>query len=328
MARGKIRIVVAALCLMLVYFCAGFYPFELKSLHEQWRPNGATLSNATLQFSAPGMAYSDGPPPWLAPAIADAAITISLQVRSALPRQFGPARILSLSAHPLHRNLVIAQQDEHLVVRIRRPSHPDGLPSYRINHVFADTGWHKLLVRITREQVEIRADAVALTLPASDPLATWDKRYLLTLGNERAGTLPWLGEIRAVRVDARGSYDILAAGSLHIPPRYQIRRDYPPRLIPFIHTPVKPGVVLDWLLNLAGFMPLGWLLFRLAGGKWGLLLATLAGAGISAAIEGGQLWLFAHRVPSTEDLILNTLGSVLGATASQYVSRRRQAEPK
>lgn len=317
-------VLVAVVCLTFLYLGVGFYPFELKSLNREWASNGASFSHGVVRFTAPGMAYPDGPQAWLGRAIAHTRIAVSLDVRSAASRQFGPARILSIAAHPLQRNLVIAQQDDHLVVQVRRQSHLDGLPSYRINHVFSQPGWHKLLVRITAETVEIRADAVSLSLPVANPLLTWNTGYGLTLGNERAGTLPWLGEIRELRIDAEGSRNLLAREWLHMPPRYPITRDYPPTLVPFIHASLNAVTLLDWLLNLTAFIPLGWLVARLAGEKWGLLLATLAGAAVSAVIEGGQLWVFAHRVPSTEDLILNTLGSTIGAGFSWGIPRRSQ----
>ena len=69
----------------------------------------------------------------------------------------------------------------------------------------------------------------------------------------------------------------------------------------------------DWTVNLLGFVPFGWLVVRWRCQRPGIFLATVLAAGISTTIEVGQLLIFNDRVPSTEDILMNTLGAALGA---------------
>jgi hypothetical protein len=76
----------------------------------------------------------------------------------------------------------------------------------------------------------------------------------------------------------------------------------------------------DSVLNLLGFMPLGLLvcLYLRGGGAGGLtawFLAVLAGGLLSAVIEVGQIWL-PTRVSSATDLLLNTVGTAIGAAVA------------
>jgi hypothetical protein len=82
----------------------------------------------------------------------------------------------------------------------------------------------------------------------------------------------------------------------------------------------------DQLLNLAGFVPLGLVLTLVLRRRKALgpcaawTRATLLGAGLSLAIEIVQIWL-PTRVSSAPDLLLNSLGTALGA-ALPIVARR------
>jgi hypothetical protein len=83
-------------------------------------------------------------------------------------------------------------------------------------------------------------------------------------------------------------------------------------------TMLHPAYLEDSVLNLLGFLPFGLLVclyVRGGGAGWvaSWLFAVLAGALLSALIEGVQIWLPA-RVSSATDLVLNSVGSALGAT--------------
>jgi VanZ family protein len=72
----------------------------------------------------------------------------------------------------------------------------------------------------------------------------------------------------------------------------------------------------DLLINGAAYLPLG-LLLTLATMRWirpllAVLLATLAGSALSFGLETAQMYL-PGRVASSVDLILNTVGTLLGA---------------
>jgi len=72
--------------------------------------------------------------------------------------------------------------------------------------------------------------------------------------------------------------------------------------------------------NIAAFVPLGLLLplaFRL---RWPVITVGLAALALSIGIEAGQLaisnWLgYAYRSTDIDDVILNVLGGLIGATA-------------
>jgi VanZ family protein len=83
----------------------------------------------------------------------------------------------------------------------------------------------------------------------------------------------------------------------------------------------------DFAINVAGYMPLGFLAAltvlrtRSAAGAWrAVLRATLAGAAIAFAMETLQSYLPA-RIPSNVDLGLNTLGTLAGAVLAAGLER-------
>ena len=85
--------------------------------------------------------------------------------------------------------------------------------------------------------------------------------------------------------------------------------------------------------NVLAFIPLG-LLVPLARPRYGIALALLVGLGLSAAIELGQLGVslavgFGYRSTDIDDIILNVLGTAIGALAVWVLTqlRLRGAEP-
>lgn len=70
--------------------------------------------------------------------------------------------------------------------------------------------------------------------------------------------------------------------------------------------------VVEWLSNVAMFVPFGYLTATLVErGPW--RLATLAGFVLSVAVEASQLLFFAERTGSILDVMANTLGAAVGA---------------
>jgi VanZ family protein len=78
------------------------------------------------------------------------------------------------------------------------------------------------------------------------------------------------------------------------------------------------GFRRDFLVNLFGFVPFGFVLMGVVGGRRigrtlaALLFVTAIGFALSAGIEFAQSW-FPARNSSTLDLVLNTTGTALGA---------------
>lgn len=83
------------------------------------------------------------------------------------------------------------------------------------------------------------------------------------------------------------------------------------------------GAVLQLVFNVVLFVPLGFFL-RMLWGR-GVVIAALAGLGVSLMVEGTQLtgiwgiYPCAYRVFDVDDLILNTSGAVLGSVLSLLV---------
>lgn len=321
----------SALLLVLIYLVAGTYPFKLALLPFGQLDNGALLTPETgLNFPSPGIAYTEQGPAWLSHAIAVSDFELSLEVRATDREQYGPARIFTLSLNSYFRNLTLGHQGSSLSVRVRTAeTNLNGRPDYWIKRVFADPGWHQINIRITEHVLEIRVDRDTLVIAPMPyrPLQVWDSSYRLALGNELSGDRPWRGDIRkaVVRVGDK-AFDYLASDSLHIPDKFSVERARVSQIAPITNHQFNRAIAVDWALNFLGFVPFGWLLGMLRRPRPAILLATLFAAGISTTIETSQLLFLVDRSPSTEDLILNTLGGALGAWIARYfdfsVSRR------
>ncbi len=90
---------------------------------------------------------------------------------------------------------------------------------------------------------------------------------------------------------------------------------------------LRHPVFLQVALNILLFVPLGYFVRAVLGR--GVLLSGMLGLGVSALIETTQLtglwgiYPCAYRVFDVDDLIINTLGAVLGSLLSVLVVRRR-----
>ncbi|WP_166828432.1 VanZ family protein [Brevibacterium limosum] len=95
-----------------------------------------------------------------------------------------------------------------------------------------------------------------------------------------------------------------------------------------VRTLMTNPAVLQVALNIILFVPLGWFVRQLAGR--GIVVATMTGLAASALIEITQitgiwgLYSCAYRVFDVDDLMMNTLGAVLGSLASLLLLRRRE----
>ena len=323
---GKRRVYLAYTVLLLVYAIAGLYPF-----HFQWQPisiaglhgkvsisNGARwTADQHLYFPTAGIAYTEEPPPWVGCAICASSLLVSLNVQAIDTDQVGPARIFTLSSDISHRNLTVGQDGADLSVRMRNlHTNRNGVPAYMISDVFADGEWHQVDVLIRPQGLKISVDGRVRVVDAlpSPPLNGWDTGYRLAAGNELTGNRPWRGKIRkAVVATDADSVDYLAPGALSIPGNFSAVSDGRFNVIPFVHDEYSHFVVLDWVINFFGFVPLGWLVAMVRMPRSSLFIATIFSATVSAAIEISQLLLLETRTPSFDDFLLNTLGGAFGA---------------
>lgn len=299
---------------LLLYWGFGFYPFQWE-MPFQVIDNGLSPVPQGLRFSGPGIAYTRTAPEWLKSAISESSLKIDLIVRTASAQQTGPARILTISRDTLLRDLTIGQEGADLVIRIRTPdTSQNGIPAYRIKGVFAVSRWHRIVMSITPGKLLVRIDG-NIALPARLPekaLAGWSPTYHLALGNEFTYDRPWLGDIRQARITA-GPWktDYTLKNTLYLPQRYFIQNaQY--TLLPFIGKTIDIDFLLDFIVNLTGFIPLGILLMIISERRLSIVSATALAAALSLSIELGQLF-FAERYTETDDFMLNTLGGMIGA---------------
>lgn len=121
---------------------------------------------------------------------------------------------------------------------------------------------------------------------------------------------------------------------LQIPERYVVLRKTVLEF-PGIGFPIGLPMVGDIVVNLAGFVPFGFLAFlgaRAALSRWPVraAVAVLSGAALSLTIEIGQVWL-PTRNSTAADLGLNVAGSIVGVVLAQVweweVRRRGDNRP-
>jgi hypothetical protein len=285
---------------------AALWPFKF-ALPMSW--NAAVPGERVgLVFPAPGIARGKEPPPSMAEAMRHGWLEVRVEARPFTLDQWGPARILSLSWDVYHRNLTLGQDGDVLVLRLRTPATTDdGMPELRVAGVFAPDRSTLVRVSITPGKLELDiapTTRIERSLPAA-PLSVWNPGYPILLGNERSGDRPWRGVIRhAVIETAAGRIDY-AEASAHVRPWILWHLHNGHRLNPLHGT--SP---FDAALNLVGFLPLG---FAFGFGRrpsravWTVAFA----AGASAVLEAAQFFV-PGRVPSTTDLLLNTLGAACG----------------
>ena len=257
----------SALFLALIYLAVGFYPFHIKPYANTEQDNGAVrLPDGRIQFTMPGIVYTKEAPSWLQEAIATSNFEISLEVRTANLEQDGPARIFTLSSDRSHRNFTIMQWGPNLSVRIRTPDTSDnGLPSFRVMGAFKGLEWHNVHVRIRPKHIEIDVDGRPHTIAEMPerPLKDWNHSYRLALGNELSGDYPWLGEIRKAVVHVGDqSFDYVTSGKLLFPEQFRIKNYHAWQVVPFADISSLSTALRDCIINLAGFVPFGWLVAK------------------------------------------------------------------
>ena len=325
-SRHRRRHAAAVAIVCAIAWAAGFYPYDW-SLPLTVHPNGAATDPAGgLVFASPGIARADAPPDWLRPVMAGANLLLILEAEPAPLLQHGPARLLTLSRDAAYRNLSISQSGDALVILLGRPRWRKNTQfRYTVPRVFAQPGARRLTLDFGRRlTVDIDGERrLDVALPGIWTRA-WDPEYRLALGNEHSFTRPWLGRIRAAEARAGTMREDLLA--LDTPPRYvAVRQPARHEIVPFTARPLRERK-RDVLVNLLGFVPIGFVFALAVAGRRPVLVAGLGCALLSATVEGGQFFL-AARAPSATDLLFNTLGGLLGgALAVSLRAGRRSAE--
>jgi hypothetical protein len=208
-----------------------------------------------------------------------------------------------------------------------------------------------LSIRSTRSGSEIRFDGervarragMRLTIPSSP------RRGRIVLGNSVTGRRPWSGEMRSFELRPAGPSDAVpllryrlggydggsvsgegGLASVLTVPRRDVVIDKRFLERPFDHQfKLSRSFVLDFVLNLVGFIPLGLMLVfararipRMNPLASAIVIAAL----LSLLIELLQAWV-PSRSSSALDLALNTMGGALGAFVAVRIGPSRSHPP-
>ena len=299
---------------VLIYWYFGFNPFLLQKPFEI-KTNAVSYSTAIgIQSNGLGIGYTHTPPEWLESAIANTKLDIKLEFQPAKIKQFGPARILTLSKDQRNCNFTIGQDGNDLVFRIRTPiSNQNGYPPYRFKNALKEKDWNQLHISITPGKLNIvfnNVERIYSFIPRHF-ISQWSPDYQLAVGNEFIDNRPWLGKVRHVIIKSEDKkIDYLKKESLYFPKNI-VLVNAAINLIPFSEGISDVRSIFDWVVNLLGFIPFGFLLIINLSKRLTVLKAMALCALLSLSIEIGQLFL-ADRVTEIEDLILNSAGGLLG----------------
>ncbi|HVL93799.1 MAG TPA: LamG-like jellyroll fold domain-containing protein [Acidimicrobiales bacterium] len=163
-----------------------------------WLPGGglAVNSSTMIKSAAPAAKITDA-------LKASNALTVEAWVKPANTTQDGPARIASISAGTLNRNVTLGQSASAWNIRLRTSSadsDANGRPATVTPTGTATTALHHVVyTRDAAGNVNVYVDGV---LRASGTvggnLSNWDSAYQLVLANETTGDRPFLGELHLV----------------------------------------------------------------------------------------------------------------------------------
>jgi hypothetical protein len=279
--------------------------------------------------------------------------TIDLTFTSSRPPAEGFSFILVLHDGRDRNQLVIGQWQSWIIVMNGNDyAHTRREPRLSFDLGELDSG--KVELSLSSDPAGTSIAVNGLQLDAMESVMTLPQRpgrtTRLVLGNSVYARNPWSGTVHDIVIqpvgpdgDAVGPTLAMRSGlDWEIPESViMLQRDI--LSIPHARGTSQSGFLYDVAINLAGFIPLGAILVallsrtrfvssrkstrtdnRLRAYVPAILLALLAGAVISCAIEVAQAWLPA-RSSSLVDLLLNTLGATVGATAVALLLTRLQA---
>ena len=153
----KRRALVAAVltAVLAAYAAVSLWPYQWQ-VREQVVNGAEPLPDGGIRFRTPGIASTEAAPAWVPVAMHSDRLEISLEVRSLAPRQFGPARILTLSLDPYRRNLMVGQDGADLILRLRTAwtdanGQINGAPVARVPKLFLANDWVDLHVLLDNE---------------------------------------------------------------------------------------------------------------------------------------------------------------------------------
>lgn len=356
-ARRLRRAGIYAVLLWLVLLVPGFLsPHPTVTNRAGWSPG-----NSSVRFPAAGMIRSRHTPDDMYRRLVSAnALTVAVSVSPADARQGGPARIVSSSAGPSHRNFTVGQEGDALVIRLRTTN--TGLnaseAAIEVDGVFRAGERRRIVVAYGGSRTRVYVDG-RLRFDTEQPggsFDNWNLAYPLLLGNEIGGQRPWLGTIHDVAIydraltDAQVRRDQAAAlvhypfdaadgpgknrgalgadADLHLPAEMAVELD---AFWPAFSTFRPPATGVGWavsavrlVVHAALFFPFGFLVHR--SGVLGTVARRSTGLVVLAAglvAFGVELVRYTEgRAPSFATLVAAVGGAVAGIAMAESAGHR------
>ena len=297
---------------------------------EAWFPLGPrrttvgrdapTVDAGMVTFAGRSVLVSAEAPAWLGPAIDTGVLEVELSFNAASGDQGGPARLLAISSDVRHADLMIGQEGEDLVVRVRRAgSDPSGDPGFVAAGVVRPGSWQALSVEISGARLGVDLDGqrvideVLSTAAGGTALSSWDRSYRVALGDEPDGDREWTGSIRQASVTTTdGTADLLEPGMLEPgTERVVVVRD---------RTILRPpdGSPLFVVFRLLIFLPVGMALGWIVRPWWAAAGLCVV---IPAVLAVGKLFV-EGRHPGSTEVAVGAAGALVGAAVVRAGSRR------
>jgi hypothetical protein len=312
LARGPALLLLGLLAVLAV---AAYYPFD-------WDPprtvrNQVTrTAEGTLRFGGMNAASTEGTPAWLEDARATGRLEADLEVSTWLPAErAGPVGIMMLGDSYWHTDFVIGQDQDELLVWLRRPGkRSNGAPPFVVPEVFRPHRWTAVRVRIDGENLRVDVDGttrLSETLP-SGAMRRWEDAPF-ALGREVHRGGPWRGKIRkaAISVPGHAPIDYARPGALVIPDRYLYLPDH-------LDAPFPPPTKLDWailVLHFVSFVPVGFLVAVSRRPPLRPLPAALIAAAVALTLAAGKFLFHGRHIGI--DVVVEIAGALLGALLAQ-----------
>ena len=322
--------------------------------------NGATLNldSRRLEFQRPGIVTSITPPRDLPQQLSNGrGLTIEAWLTSSKTNQFGPARIISYSQDPLHRNFTLGQHGTDLVFRMRTSeTDPDGVgPQIIATDVFMTGRRQHIVVSydFSSCQIYINGQLQKQSKAISGNFSNWDPSYPLLLGNERTGDRPWLGSIERLvmyegpmsaeqvseryktpmpalqRSDAVTAFEFSEVTARIIPDQGAIQPDISMEVPSVYKNEGKPGFlspkrrfIKDFISNFVIFLPLGLLVFSAVFSSIGSVARTLAITGGIVLLYASMTEILQYYVEGRTSAFFDLASCIAGSTVGSFIGWR------